>query len=251
MCEFAPGSPFFKVGGSIDTEGNSVNERHFYRHARFKGAQLFELLALFQRRGRQRNKARQRVAAISIKADVMIERPLAPGCGGAGEIKGAGKAGAAEGGDRLDHVRVCAFFIERNFGGQSRNVCPRTNERLARGADQRRVERRQVALHIEDNPARGRHRRFLVRRRQRQRGPPQPPRPGARPERSSAPRKYRPEASPAGAWRPCGRGPPPAAPSLLSCRSSCSLPGSFSGEGQPSNVHIFTPVILVRILDVS
>ena len=46
-------------------------------HAGFERAQLFELLALFERRGRQRDEALQRRAPIGIKPDVMIERPFA------------------------------------------------------------------------------------------------------------------------------------------------------------------------------
>jgi hypothetical protein len=38
-----------KIGRSIDTERNSVNDGDIYPHSRFEGAQLFELLALLQR----------------------------------------------------------------------------------------------------------------------------------------------------------------------------------------------------------
>ena len=49
---------------------------------------------LFQRRGRQRDEALQRRAAIGVEADVMVARPLALGRGGAGEIQRAQPARA-------------------------------------------------------------------------------------------------------------------------------------------------------------
>ena len=38
-----------KIGRSIDTEGNSVNDGDVDPHSGFEGAQLFQLLALLQR----------------------------------------------------------------------------------------------------------------------------------------------------------------------------------------------------------
>ncbi len=78
-----------KVGRSIDTEGNSVNDRHIDPHLGFESAQLLKLFALFQRRRRQRDEALEAVAAIGIDTDVMVKRPIARRRRGAREIERA------------------------------------------------------------------------------------------------------------------------------------------------------------------
>ena len=112
MWELAPGSPwkttrFFannslptqlaaehgarplQILRRVDAERHLVDERHVDPHAGFQRPQLLQLLALLKRARRQRDEALQRRAAIGIDAAVMIERPLAPGRGGAGEIERA------------------------------------------------------------------------------------------------------------------------------------------------------------------
>ena len=61
----------------VDAERHAVDDGDVDAHAGFERAQLLELLALFERRGRQADEARERRAAIGVKPDVMIERPVA------------------------------------------------------------------------------------------------------------------------------------------------------------------------------
>src|SRR4029078_12644895 len=73
----APNRPrALEVGRSIDTERNSVNERHIDAHAGFEGAKLLQLFAPFQDSGGQGHESLQRRAAISIKPDMMIVIPF-------------------------------------------------------------------------------------------------------------------------------------------------------------------------------
>src|SRR5215467_1663270 len=63
----------------IDAERHAVDDLDIDAHTGFERAQLLELLAQLQRRGRQRYKPLQRVPAISIEPDMVIKRALAPG----------------------------------------------------------------------------------------------------------------------------------------------------------------------------
>ena len=78
----------------VDAERHGVDERHVDAHAGLERAQLLEPLALLQRRGRQRDEALERRAAIGVEADVVIERAVAVRRGGAGEIERAQPAAA-------------------------------------------------------------------------------------------------------------------------------------------------------------
>src|SRR5262245_39379428 len=71
----------------VDVERLGADQRHVDAHAGLERAQLLEPLALLQRRGRQRDEAFERRAAIGVKPEVVIERPLPPWRGGAGEIE--------------------------------------------------------------------------------------------------------------------------------------------------------------------
>ena len=69
-----------KVGGSIDTERNGVNERDVDAHAGFERAQLLEPLALLERRRRQRDETLERRPADRRKGrygDRAAPRPMA------------------------------------------------------------------------------------------------------------------------------------------------------------------------------
>ena len=66
-----------EIGRSIDTVGNSVNDRDVDAHLSFERAQLLEPFALLERRRRQRYEALEAIAAISIDADVVVERAIA------------------------------------------------------------------------------------------------------------------------------------------------------------------------------
>src|SRR2546423_15410839 len=79
----------FEIGGSVDSERHAFDDRDIDAHAGFERAQLLELFAPLQRRPRQPDKARQRRTAIGVEPDMMVERALARGRGGAGEIERA------------------------------------------------------------------------------------------------------------------------------------------------------------------
>ena len=68
-----------EIGRRVDAERHAVDERHVDAHAGLERAQLLELLALLERRRRQRHEALERRAAIGVDADVVVERPLADG----------------------------------------------------------------------------------------------------------------------------------------------------------------------------
>src|SRR6476619_4299757 len=70
------GSRLFQVLGCIHAEDGVLRQRHVDAHAGFERAQLLEPLALLEWRGRQRDEALERGAAIRIEADVMIERSV-------------------------------------------------------------------------------------------------------------------------------------------------------------------------------
>src|SRR5215471_563692 len=79
----------FEIRGRVDAERHAGDDGRVDAHAGFERAELLELLALLERRGRERDETRKRGAAERIKADMVIERALARGGGGAGEIKRA------------------------------------------------------------------------------------------------------------------------------------------------------------------
>ncbi len=87
-----------------------------------------------QRRWRQRDEALERGAAIGVEADVMVERPLAPGRGGAGEIERAQPVGDERRADDLDHVRVGLLLVARDLDAERRDVDRRVGERREGGA---------------------------------------------------------------------------------------------------------------------
>src|SRR5262249_30795774 len=106
---FTPPEDFarlLEVRGRVDAERHAVDDGRIDAHSRFERAQLLEFLALFERRRRQRNETGERRAAKGIKADVMIERPLARGRRGAGEIKRAQPPLRNPPADELHHVSV-------------------------------------------------------------------------------------------------------------------------------------------------
>src|SRR5712671_395298 len=114
IWEFAPGSPWnaifmfvvmapcisrsgfcqylasgFKISGRIDAARHRVHDRDVDPHTRLDRPELLELFPQLQRGRGQRHKALQRRAAIGIKADVMVARPVAPGGCGTGKVKRA------------------------------------------------------------------------------------------------------------------------------------------------------------------
>ena len=114
MCELAPGSPWkamlcrvmasrssvmrssgaarsararSRSAGVSTPSGTVVDEADVDAHAGLERAQLLQPLAPLERRGRQRDEALQRGAAIGVEADMVEEVALAPGRRGAGEIE--------------------------------------------------------------------------------------------------------------------------------------------------------------------
>ena len=63
-----------KVGRSIDTERDSVNEPDMDAHARFERPELLELFPELERRRRQRHEALKRLPPVSVDADMVVER---------------------------------------------------------------------------------------------------------------------------------------------------------------------------------
>ena len=105
-------------------------------HAGFERAQLLELLAAFERRGRQRDEALERRAAIGVEADVMIERPLAGRRGGAGEVERAQPAGRRPGvPTTLTTLGLVRSSAACDLGGKRGDIDGRVGERRQRGDD--------------------------------------------------------------------------------------------------------------------
>ncbi len=90
----------------IDAERHAVDNGDVDPHAGFERAQLLELLAQFERRGRQRDEALQRGAAVGIEPDVVIERPVARRRGRAREIQRPQPLRRNRRADDLHHVRI-------------------------------------------------------------------------------------------------------------------------------------------------
>src|SRR5689334_19221706 len=77
-------SGHFEVRRGIDPARDGIDDGDVDPHPGFKGAELFQLFLLFQRRGRQRDEALQRCAAVGVDADMMVARTIAMGGRGAG-----------------------------------------------------------------------------------------------------------------------------------------------------------------------
>src|SRR5665213_3962975 len=83
------GARLLKIVGSIDTERHAVHARYRNAHARFQRAQLFELLALLERRCWQLHEARERFAAEGIDTNMVKQRTVAGRGACTGEIERA------------------------------------------------------------------------------------------------------------------------------------------------------------------
>src|SRR4051812_32832370 len=142
-CELAPGSPWnatffglvmapsssrsafcqypaggFEIGRGVDAPRYGIDDGDVDPHAGLDGAQLLELFLPFEGRGRQRHKTLQRRAPVSIKANVVIARPLAMRGGRPGKIQRAQPPRAQRRADHLHYVRVVAFLFGVNFCSQ-------------------------------------------------------------------------------------------------------------------------------------
>src|SRR3954470_13506724 len=108
MWELAPGSPWnaifsclvmvpcinglgfsqylaggFEIGGGIDPARAGVDDGDIDPPAGPQRPELLQFFLAFERGGRQSHKTLERRAAISVEANVMIARPVAPRRGGA------------------------------------------------------------------------------------------------------------------------------------------------------------------------
>src|SRR4029077_15292881 len=77
----------FQIVRAVNAERRGVDERDVNSHARLERPQLFEFFTALQRRRGQANKSPKRVTAISVKADMVQEAPLAPRSARAGEVE--------------------------------------------------------------------------------------------------------------------------------------------------------------------
>src|SRR5258708_14552747 len=76
----------FQVLRRVDAEGRGVDKRDIDPHTRLHRPQLLEFLAPLQRRSGQADKSLKRIAAISVKTDVVQEAALAPATAASGEL---------------------------------------------------------------------------------------------------------------------------------------------------------------------
>ena len=67
----------FEIGRRIDPARHGVDDADVDPHPGFQRPELLELFLHFQRGGRQCDKTLQRGAAIGVKADMMVARPVA------------------------------------------------------------------------------------------------------------------------------------------------------------------------------
>src|SRR4029079_2279528 len=112
-----------KVGRSIDTERDSVNEPNMNAHTGLQRSELLELLPELEPRRRERYEARQCLPPVSIDADMMIERPLAIRRSSAGEIEGAQHRPTFQRRPHhLHHIRIGALLLPRDGCGDGSNI---------------------------------------------------------------------------------------------------------------------------------
>ena len=81
----------------------------------------------------------------------MIERPVAPGRGGAGEIKRAQPRRRDRRAHHFDDIGIDPLGSHFDLGRQRRDIDGGVGERQERRADRRGLDRRQVALHVDDD----------------------------------------------------------------------------------------------------
>ena len=149
------GAGALEIGRSIDTERNRVNERGVDAHARLERAQLLQPLALLERRRRQGDEACQRRAPIGVNADMMVMRSVARRHGQAAEVERAADRGRAPSSDRRTRPPPSPRWDcrARHRIVMRVTTVPMSTAGSASGAsaarDGRRVDGRQVALHVD------------------------------------------------------------------------------------------------------
>ena len=150
-CPVSMARAFSKSSGVSTPSGTASTMRDVDAHAGLERAQLLELLAPLQRRRRQRDEALERRAAIGIKADVMIERPLAGGRRGAGEIERAQPRRRDRRADHLDHIGIGALGRDFDLGRQRGDVDGGVGERPQRRRDDRPARASAGRLAVDDD----------------------------------------------------------------------------------------------------
>ena len=106
---------------SIDAERHVVDHDGIDAHPGLQRPQLLQPLAHLQRRRREADETLQRFAAIGIETDVMIERAIAPGRRGAGEVERPQPARRHRRADRLDYARLRPLMLQHDLRRQSRD----------------------------------------------------------------------------------------------------------------------------------
>ena len=145
-----------QVGRRVDLDRRRCHLGDLDAKAPLQRAQLLELLRLLERRRREPGEAEQEVAPVRVQPDVLVAERAA----GASAVAMVGQRAAREVervavavGDHLHHVRVrrapraCGSAVLIVAIGSAAVGAQRRDRRL----DHRRVEQRQVALHVDDH----------------------------------------------------------------------------------------------------
>ncbi len=82
---------------------------------------------------------------------MMIERPVAGRRGSAGKIKRPQPRRRDRGADHLDHIGIAALLGELDLGRERGDIDGGVGQRGKRRDDGGGIERRQIALQIDDN----------------------------------------------------------------------------------------------------
>ncbi|CUX16209.1 hypothetical protein AGR13a_Cc20008 [Agrobacterium genomosp. 13 str. CFBP 6927] len=144
------GTGFFEIVRRIDAKRHGADDFSIDAHVGFQCAQLFQPLAFLQRRWRKAHECLECCAAIGVKPDMVIKRPVTVRRGRTGKIKRAQSRLGKRTADDFHDVRIGFFFLVGDFDRQRRNVDGRIFQRAQRSADCFRLNRRKVALDIDD-----------------------------------------------------------------------------------------------------
>ena len=112
--------------------------------------QLLQSLAPLQCRGSELDEAAERLPAIGVKPDMVVEWPLAPWRGGSGEIERPQPRRAERRADELDHVRVGLLSLSGDRHAERGDVAARVFERCQHLPDRFGLNGRKVPLHVDD-----------------------------------------------------------------------------------------------------
>ena len=137
-----------RSAGVSTPNGTVSTTRDVDPHAGLQRAQLLQPLPPLQRRGRQRDEALQRRAAIGIEPDMVLQRPVAGRRGGAGEIERAQRAGRDRRSRRPSRRSGWCALPRRGSRRPAWRYRPRGRPAAEHGADVVRVQGREIALQL-------------------------------------------------------------------------------------------------------